>query len=256
MGYKYAVGLFSVRDELAKDLWGTLRKIKAMGYEGVEFFGGFNHTAQEVKAALDETGLVCVGWHTDWSFLEPDRFMSTVTYHKLLGNTEIVIPWIDEEKRNSKATWIETAKVFNEMAEKLAGYGMKIAYHNHDAEFKKMDGEVPLYHFYDHTCCVGMQLDNGNALAAGPDTDIYEPVTRYPGRIRTIHHKPRSLKDGYATMIGEDDIDWGRFFKLCNAYQNIDWHIIEYECEEMYGQLEGIEKCIQALRKLEREGQI
>ena len=57
-------------------------------------------------------------------------------------------------------------------------------------------------------------------------------------------------------MIGEDDINWGKFFELCQEHQNIEWHIVEYECEEMYAQLEGIEKCIQALRKLEKEGKI
>jgi len=256
MGYKYAVGLYSVRDELTKDLWGTLRKIKAMGYDGVEFYGNFSRTAQEIKAALDETGLVCVGWHTDWSLLTPERLLSTVTYNKVIGNTEIVIPWIPEEMRKDKASWLETAKLFSDTAAKLADYGLKLAYHNHSEEFEKMNGDVPLYYLYDNTCGVGLQLDNGNALSAGADVDVYDPLVRYPGKLRTVHHKPYSLKTGFATMIGEDDIDWAKFFKLCREHQNVEWHIIEYECEEMYGQLEGIEKCIQAIRKLEQEGKI
>jgi sugar phosphate isomerase/epimerase len=256
MPNKYAVGLYSVRDELKKDLWGTLRKIKAMGYDGVEFFHAFTVTAQELKAALDETGLVCVGWHAGWDSLQPDQFFATVTYNKVIGNTEIVIPWIPEEMRNSKATWLETAKLFDAKAEELAHYGMNLAYHNHFEEFQPMDGGVPIQFLFDNTCRLGLQLDNGNAWMAGPDTDIYDPISRYAGRVRTIHHKPFSLKTGHATMIGEDDIDWGRFFKLCCEHQDIDWHIIEYECEQMYGQMEGIEKCIQAIKKLEKDGVI
>ena len=256
MGKKYAVGLYSVRDELAKDLWGTLRKVKAMGYDGVEFYGGLNRTAQEIKAALDETGLICVGWHTDWSLLAPDRLVSTVTYNKVLENTEIVIPGIPEAMRNSKAAWLATAKAFNEVAEKLAHYGMNLAYHNHNEELKVMEGDIPLHYLFDNTCRLGLQLDNGNALSAGPDTDIYALIARYPGRARTLHHKPYSAKSDFATMIGEDDIDWAKYFKLCCQHQDIKWHIVEYECEEMYGQMEGIEKCILALRKLEKEGKI
>ena len=256
MKNRYAVGLYSVRDELKKDLWGTLRKMKAMGYDGVEFYGGFRHTAQEVKAALDEANLVCCGWHTGWDFLNEDNFIATVTYNKVLGNAEIVIPGIPAEMMNSKAACLDTAKKFSEMAAKLATYGMKLAYHNHGVEFKPLEGDLPIHYIFDNSCpSVGLQFDNGNAWTAGPDTDVYAPVTRYPYRIRTIHHKPFSLKDGYATMLGEDDIDWSRFFKLCRDHQNIEWHIIEYE-HEKYGQFEGIEKCIKALRKMELEGKI
>ena len=256
MRNKYAVGLYSVRDELTKDLWGTLRKVKAMGYDGVEFYGGYRHTAQEVKAALDDTGLVCCGWHSGWDALSDEKFISTVTYNKILGNTEIVIPGLPEEMRNTKAACLETAKAFSEAANKLAYYGMKLAYHNHNWEFTPLEGGLPIHYIYDNSCeSVGLQLDNGNAWTASPDTDVYDPIVRYPYRMRTVHHKPFSLKDGHATMIGEDDIDWSKVFKLCREHQNIEWHIIEYECEK-YTQFEGIEKCIKALRKLEKEGKI
>jgi len=257
MKNKYGVGLYSVRDELTKDLWGTLRKIKSMGYDGVEFYGGFNHTAQEIKAALDETGLVCCGWHTGWDSLNDDNFISTVTYHKVLGNSEIVVPGIPHEMMNSKAACLQTAKAFSEMAAKLSNYGMKLAYHNHGFEFTPLpEGDLPIHYIFDNACpSVGFQIDNGNAWTASADTDIYAPITRYPYRMRTIHHKPYSLKDGHSTMIGEDDIDWGKFMKLCRAHQNIEWHIIEYE-DEKYSQFEGVEKCINAIRKLEQEGKI
>ena len=257
MGHKFAVELYSVRDELAKDLWGTLRGVKAMGYDGVEFFGEFKHTAQELKAALDDTGLVCCGWHTPWHYTTPGNLMSTITYNKIIGNTEVVIPGLPSEMSNSKEAWLKTAEAFNALAVKLADYGMKTAYHNHGREFQDMEGDIPWHYLFDNTVAeVGMQLDDGNAMTAGPDTDIYTPFTRYPYRARTLHHKPFSLKTGHATMIGEDDIDWARIFKLCKENQNIEWHIVEYECDKLYTQLEGIEKCIQALRKLEAEGKI
>ncbi|MCL2203850.1 MAG: sugar phosphate isomerase/epimerase [Defluviitaleaceae bacterium] len=248
---KYAVQLYSVRDELARDLWGTLRKVRAMGYEGVEFFWEFTHTAQELKAALEDTGLVCCGWHTPWHNVQPGTLMATITYNKVLGNNEIVIPGLPGEMTHSKQAWLDTAKQFNEVATQLAPYGMKLAYHNHHQEFQALEGDLPIHYFMEGTAPeIGFQLDNGNAFHAGADTDVYAPLTRYPGRVRTIHLKPYSIKNGYATMIGEDDIDWPRFFALCEKHQPIDWYIVEYECTDKYPQLDGIRLCIDALRRL------
>ncbi|MCL2605266.1 MAG: sugar phosphate isomerase/epimerase [Defluviitaleaceae bacterium] len=247
---KFGVQLYSVRDEFRKDMWGTLRKVKAMGYDAVEFFWEFTHTAQEIKAALKDTGLQCCGWHTPWHYLQPGNLMGTITYNKIIGNAELTVPGLPGEMTGSKAAWLETAKLFNDVAAKLAPYGMRLSYHNHGEEFKTMEGDLPIRHLMDNTCpCIGLQLDNGNAFSAGADTDVYDPITRYPGRVRTIHHKPYSVEKGFATMIGEDDIDWARFFALCDKHQNVDWHIVEYE-DEKYSQLEGIEICLKALRKL------
>jgi sugar phosphate isomerase/epimerase len=248
---KYGVQLYSVRDEFRKDMWGTLRKVKAMGYDGVEFFWEFSHTAQEVKAALDDTGLACCGWHTPWHYVQPSNLMATITYNKVIGNKEIAIPGLPGEMTNNKEAWFKTAKQFNDVAEKLAFYGMNLSYHNHADEFKNMEGDLPIYYFMDGTIpSIGLQLDNGNAFSAGADTDVYAPVTRYPGRMRTLHHKPYSIQNGFATMIGEDDIDWPRFFALCDKHHNIDWHIVEYE-DAKYTQLQGVELCLKALKKME-----
>jgi len=256
MGYKYALELYSVRNDLQRDLWGTLRKVKKMGYEGVEFFGEFTHTAQELKAALCDTGLSCVGWHTPWTYVTDPHLLGTITYNKILGNSDIVIPGLPHEMTDSKEAWLKTAASFNDIACKLADYGMHLGYHNHGGEFMDMEGGLPFHYFFDNTTNVGMQHDNGNAWTAGPETDIYDPIIRYPYRAKTLHLKPFSLKTGHATMIGEDDIDWPRFFGLCKAHQNILWHIIEYECEDLYTPLDGVEKCLNALKLMEKEGKI
>jgi len=51
-------------------------------------------------------------------------------------------------------------------------------------------------------------------------------------------------------MVGEDDIDWQKFFKLCKENQHIEWHLIEYECEEMYPQLKGVEICLEKIKQI------
>ena len=246
--------MFSVRDDYQKDLWGTLRQIKTMGYDAVEFFGGFAYTAQELKAALDETGLVCCGWHTSYYALKPDQIVGTVTYNKVIGNTDLVIPWIPAEMYDSKESCLKTAKEFDEIAAKLAGYGMYLGYHNHNSEFSEVDGDWPMHHLFDNSERLTFQLDNGNAWSAGTHVDIYRLMERYQSRARTVHLKPWSLTSGYSTMIGQDDIDWPRFVRICKQRRNIKWFIVEYECKDLHEPMEGIRLCLENLKSMEREG--
>ena len=55
--FKVALQLYSVRDNMAEDFEGTLKKVKELGYDGVEFAGLFDKTPAEVKKLVDEIGL-------------------------------------------------------------------------------------------------------------------------------------------------------------------------------------------------------
>jgi sugar phosphate isomerase/epimerase len=56
--FPIAIQLYSVRDDMEKDFAGTIRKMKELGYDGVEFAGLFGKTAKEVKEICEEVGIV------------------------------------------------------------------------------------------------------------------------------------------------------------------------------------------------------
>lgn len=251
---KYAVGLYSVRDELAMDMWSTLRTVKSMGYEGVEFFGRFTRTAQEIKAALEDTGLVCCGWHIPWEYLDESSIMATITYNKVMGNNNIVVPGLPKEMTCSREAWLNTAKEFDRVAKRLKDYGMRFGYHNHDTEFIPMDGEIPLYILLDNTGPdVGIQLDTGNALAG--KANLMEIVEKYKDRLfNSIHLKPYSAENGgFHTMIGEDDTPWSDLMTRLKETGRVEWYMTEYEVPK-YTQLEGIRLCLENLKDMENKG--
>ena len=51
---KIGLQLYSVRDDMAQDMYAALKKVKEIGYDYVEFAGYFDHSAEEVKSMLDE----------------------------------------------------------------------------------------------------------------------------------------------------------------------------------------------------------
>ena len=89
---KLAIQLYSVRDEMGKDLFGTLKKVKEMGYDGCEFAGLFGVDPQEIKNACDELGLTPISAHVAYQDIIPDIDAAVNTY-KTLGVKYMVIQY-------------------------------------------------------------------------------------------------------------------------------------------------------------------
>jgi len=238
--------LYSVRDDCQKDLPGTIAAVAKMGYEGVEFAGYYDRSAKELRKILDDNNLKCCGTHTGLDTLLGDNLPKTIEFNKILGNKYLVAPGLPGEYNSSHQAWLNAAKLFNELAEKVKADGMLVGYHNHSAEFKAMDGELPWDTFFANTSKdVIMQLDVGNALSGGADPLPY--LYRYPERAITVHVKEFSKKNDKA-LIGEGDVNWRAFAALCRAVGNTEWYIIEHETYA-YPPLECVEKCLQNVRE-------
>ena len=61
--FKVGIQLYSIRDEMEKDMDATLKAVKEMGYDCVEFAGFFDKTAEEVKAMIDKYDLEAISVH-------------------------------------------------------------------------------------------------------------------------------------------------------------------------------------------------
>ncbi len=242
-----AVQLYSVREDCARDFAGTMAAVAEMGYEGVEFAGFHDHTAEQVRKMLDDTGLKVAGAHISLDQLLGDAFEATVEFHATIGNRYLIVPWIPEQYRESAEAWKRTAELFNELAEKLKPHGMRIGYHNHHVEFQPLDGACGWEIFFDNTVPeVIMQIDTGNAVHGGADPVAY--VRKYPGRAVTVHVKEYSASNDKA-LVGEGDIDWAAFFEACETVGGTEWYIVEQETYA-YPPLECVRRCLENLRKM------
>jgi sugar phosphate isomerase/epimerase len=244
---KIGLQLYSVRDDCAKDLPGTLKAVAKMGYSGVEFAGYYGRSAKELRAMLDENHLKCYGTHIALDTLLGDELPKTVEFNKTLGNTMLIVPWIPEERRNTREKLIETARLFTEIAARLKPYGMHVGYHNHMDEFKPVDGEEPFYTFFDHAGKnVIVQFDTGNALEGGAQAAPY--LKRYPGRVWSVHVKDAS-KSNPKALLGEGDLHWNEVLPLILGPAGTKYFIIEQE-SYAYPPLECAEKCLRNFEKM------
>mgnify|MGYP003306874664 CR=1 FL=1 len=208
MNFPIALQLYSVRDDMAADFEGTLKKVKALGYDGVEFAGLFGKSAADIKAMCKEIGLTPISAHVP--FVDMMANPALLEVYAEIGCKYVVIPYLTEEYRPGNDKFnevIEGAKVLGEKANSL---GMKLCYHNHDFEFRKLEnGQCGLDYLYENIPAdlLQTQLDQCWVKYAG-----YEPVEylqKYSGRSPVVHLKDFHVEgkqegDPYA-LIGLDE---------------------------------------------------
>jgi sugar phosphate isomerase/epimerase len=247
-GKRIPIGLqlYSVRGNCQQDFAGTVAKVAEMGYQGVEFAGYYNWSAEKLRKLLDDNGLKCCGTHTGLPTLLGDAFAETVEYNKTIGNKNLIVPGIPGNMRpDSKAAWVLFAKLMSELAEKAAEHGMRVGYHNHAHEFQGED-YIPWEVFASNSSeNVVLQVDIGHVVRAGADPAKH--MKRYPGRLVTVHIKEFS-KTNRDPLVGEGDVDWPAMFRICEGAGGTQWYIIEDESRN--SPMTQVRKDLENLRRL------
>lgn len=183
-----ALQIYSVRGDLEKDFYGTLRAVREMGYAGVEFAGLYGHDPLEVKAFCEEIGLVPLSAHIAYPEFMAD-LDGTVDCYAKLGVAYAAIPWLDEALRPGRPGYADFVKGVTEISKKLQEKGIVLGYHNHDFEFEKVDGQYILDILYQDLGpeLLQTQLDTCWVNVGGENPADY--VKKYAGRIPTVHLK-------------------------------------------------------------------
>ena len=195
MALPVALQLYSVRNAFQEDMLGTLRAVKEMGYDGVEFAGLFGKSPAEIKAMLEEVGLVAVSAHVPYAEMmeDPDK---TFAAYKEIGCDYVAIPYLGEEDRPLSPTYGETLKNIERLGTIAAKHGLTMLYHNHEFEFVKIDGKYGLDIMYDTVPASALQTELDVCwVNVGGETPA-DYVRKYTGRAPVVHLKDFSgVKD-------------------------------------------------------------
>jgi len=208
---KVGIQLYTVRDQMKADFEGTLAHVAEIGYKEVEFAGYFDHTPADVRAILDRHGLSAPSTHI--ALGEIDAWKASLDTAKAIGHEYIVVPWIPQEKRLTLDGWKNVAGVFNRAAQLAHDAGLQFAYHNHDFEFPKLEGQVPYDVLLQSTDpkLVQLEIDLYWITKGGQDPLNY--FSRWPGRIPLVHVKDSAGAPEHKMVdVGQGKIDWKRIF--------------------------------------------
>jgi sugar phosphate isomerase/epimerase len=227
LGLPIGLALYTVRQEAARDLLGTLKKVAQIGYKQVEAGAPKNNAqALEFRQAVDDSGLVCPSLHFDWADLR-SKLGDQIEIAKTVGATYMVCSSLPDAER-SIDHYRQAADFFNRAGETCLKSGRLIGYHCHNFDFTSFDGVIAFDELLRRTDpkLVGMQMDCFWVTRAGKDPVQY--FKTYPGRFPALHIK--DLKPGYTpgtktsdgpkpgnkggtfTEVGRGVIDWRRIF--------------------------------------------
>ena len=222
--------LYSVRNELKKDETATLQGVAKMGYECVEFFSPYydwtTEHAKEIRKQLDDLSLKCYSTHNGSQSFSSDGIGKAIELNKILGAKYIVLA--SPGKVSSLDDWKRVADMLNKGNEKMAGEGLHAGYHNHIAEWKPENGQVPMRILADNTDqSVMLQLDVGHCVSAGADPVAW--INSHPGRIRSLHLKDWSPGKEFAVLIGEGVTPWKKVLAAAESKGGVEYYLIEQE---------------------------
>ena len=222
---RIGIQLYSIRDELPKDFVGSLKKLSAIGYSAVEPYGFngdkfFDRTMKELSVLVKDMGMTISGTHTGSRLLPEDTnapewdFWKKCAAELKSGGGKWAIQagfpgasrTLDDLKR--------IAAHFNRVGEVCKKGGVKFAFHNHHAEFGKVENEVILDFIIKNTDpkLVFFQLDLGHTVNGGGDCVRY--IRDFPKRIPLWHASDFDAVTRKYTEVGKGSVPYKTLFGL------------------------------------------
>ena len=225
----FGVGLqlYSIRDAMAADAIGSLKKVSDIGYKYMELadykdrkFYGFEPS--EFKKILNDLGMEALSSHAavEATGITSDNAKAMAEDHAALGVKYCVQPWINEEDRSIEKYKSMIAD-WNEVGSIMKSVGIRFAYHNHNFEFLPTDGIIPYFDIFLKEMdadLITMEIDLYWVTKAGHDP--VEIFNKYPGRFKLWHFKDQAIPSAPTyevekediTLVGAGSIDFKRIY--------------------------------------------
>jgi sugar phosphate isomerase/epimerase len=256
---KVGLQLYSLREQLPADVNGVIAKVAAAGYKEVETFsytkqkGFWGLDAKAFNSLLKNNGLTTCGGHYEMNTFfrtgSTDDLETYIEAANITGQTYVVVPSINSSLIKTVDDFKATADKLNKAAEVCKRSGLKLGYHNHNFEWKPVDGTT----FYDTVLnntdpkLVSMEMDIYWVVRSGKDP--VELIGKHPGRFAMFHIKDMDkTTPNLNTEIGKGSIDYKSIVKKATLagtthfimeqenYINIDPYVsIAESCNYMKG---------------------
>ena len=238
--------LWTIRDECDRDLEGALRRLGVQGYDGVELFQLHGHDAKQVRAWLDDAGLVAAGRHARLELLEDD-LPALADELNVLGTERVAISWADPDWLMRADELVARIAVAAGAAQEM---GLQLGFHNHWSEVVPLGGGPSLLDLLRQLPAelLWLELDLGWTWHAGRD-----PVAELEassGRCHNVHVKDfRSREDRDDVPVGDGAVGYETVLPAALA-AGAEWLIVEEDEVDASDPFGAVERSLNAVRRI------
>jgi sugar phosphate isomerase/epimerase len=181
--------LYTLRDEMGKDVGATLQHVARIGYQDVEFAGYFGKSPADIRALLDANGLDSPSAHSADFPTMRTRWLQALEDARVMGHQYMVCASLPRNESQTADDYKRVAAFLNQRGEEAKRAGITLGYHNHNTEFKPL-GSTTGYDVLIAECdpaLVQMQMDLYWIVNGGKDPLSY--FTQYPHHFFSVHVK-------------------------------------------------------------------
>lgn len=256
-GKPIGLQLYTLRDDLAKDVPGTIKKLAAIGYKEVEVYDFYGRTAKEFGQILKDNGLATPSGHYMTRHIKAD-WQKHIDDAKELGMKHMVNAILEPPERQALDDYKGLVGLFTKAAEQTRKAGIQFCYHNHNFEFKKY-GDTTAFDFLLKELdpkLVNFEMDCFWVTHAGQDPVDY--FKKHPGRFPLLHIKDLTAghpaatelddRKGLFSEVGHGTIDWKRIFAAAPQGGMKHFYVEQDYCERP--PLESIKMSYEYLKNL------
>ncbi len=233
------VQLYSFRNELPKDVPGTLQKLKDIGLKNLEGeFTYYGMSIAEFKELLDNKKMKMVTIAASYEKLQSDLY-TIIGDAKTLGAKYVVVHWLPHE--NNEFTIDHARKavdVFNEVGKKLREAGLTLCYHPHGYEFRPYEDGTLFDFIATKSNPQYLSFEMDVFWVKHPGQDPVALLKKYAGRFPLMHLKDRKPgtpgnQNGQAdvetnVVLGQGDVGIAAVMKVAKKY-GVKYAFIEDE---------------------------
>jgi sugar phosphate isomerase/epimerase len=226
MTARVGLALYTLRDECARDLEGTLRAVAEMGYEGVEPHDLFGREPRAVRELLDELGLVVTSRHAGLESIETE-LDGLAEELAALGSDRLVLSWIAPPQSAAEAARI--VRRIHAVADRARAAGLRFGFHNHDGELRPLeDGRTVLDRLLDVDGeLLFLEIDLGWAWLAGVEPERL--VERLAPRVPLVHVKDLAGGAGPRFLpVGDGEVGYADVLPAIRDL-GLEWLLVEQD---------------------------
>jgi sugar phosphate isomerase/epimerase len=247
---RIAVQTYTMRDQMKADFWGTLRKVAALGYAGVELTDvrGIMR-AEDLQSRLENMSLCVVGVHVALEQIESE-LDEVLDYYSEAGIDRLTVPWVPETRRASAHDWMALGGLLSDAGARARERGIILGYHNHDFEMKKYDGVAGIDILLKAADARNLQWEGDTFWIQYGGENPAEYIKRYSDRIALLHIKDMTAgEERKFAPIGTGILDWPAIMAAAKA-AGVRWLIVEQD--DCYGAspLDVVAESLQNIKKM------